>query len=1135
MVEFLIGSAKSGKTQRCYEDIKEALKEEAYDNLIMLVPEQFNLQVQLELAHLLHPGLVRVEVMSFTNLAQKVLGEVGGNKEPIIDDLERVMILKKLLEEHKIKLAYFKKSYNSEGFIDGINRLITVFEQNNIQGDVLETLTQTKDASSVFKCKMEDIAHIQEWFNGYIHNKFMTVEKTMERLAGCVNKSSYLNKATLWIDGFYGFTMPQIKILTELIHKTERVVITLPMDKAYDVKEFILPNNPFYDSIRNYQRLVEMCMQEDVQYSVTQLKQAVKEECTPIHYLEQNYLKSYAKPYEGEQNQVFVQLTSNKAEEIEQVAKQIKGLIRDEQYRYRDIAVLVGDLGIYKSNLVSLFKEYGIPVFIDDKKSIHTNSLVAVIQGVLDVIIQNYTYKSIMSLLRINMMGLTLEEIDCVENYILEQGIKGEKKWAEPWERECSWITLEEINSLREKIYGKIAALKQHMQQEKEEKGRLSIKAATIGVYNFLESIEAYETIEKRIAYYKENGEGALERENAQIWGRVVETLERLVDLLGDEKVSLTTYKNILKTSFGYIKMGIIPPSKDQVIVGTIDRTRLPQTKAVFVMGVNEGLIPKVDESMNLFSDMDKLTLASLCQSKDERQERLGDVLVNQPVFSGQFLVYSALTRATEKLFISCMQADENGKSQRPSLVFYKLRKMFGLWKEVSHEPLEQIQGAMPTLGYVGNVLREYLETEDEKFQDDIWKDTLSWYMEDPVWRGRIQTLVKDFGYTNQQHYLKKENAKLLYPDGLETNISQLETYRNCPCCYFIKYGIKASERKVLKWNAADIGTLFHATLERYPKELQMRKTTWVEANEVQMNESIEAAVAHSVQKSTYANKQDGKLKYTISRVEKMSKRAINALTYQLKQGEFEPYDYEVNFGYEGLPPIEIVLDDENTILLKGQIDRVDLYVKNDSERYVKILDYKSGQKAFSLLEVYHSLQLQLLLYLDAYLRMNKNNKAAGMFYFHIDTRSIKYELGMDDAQAAARQLKQFKLSGLALDDVEIIQLMEHDIKGEIVPAKVKKDGALAATSSVASEGQFDRLRVYMIECIKTLGKEMLAGKISARPYKLKEKDACTYCKYSTICQFDENMIDNDYEKLEELRDKQIWEHICPGMKGDEK
>ena len=1128
MALFILGVAKTGKTTLCYDQIKEELAKEAYHNLIMLVPEQFNLQVQIELSKLLKPGLLRTEVMSFRNLAKRVLKEVGGIKEPVIDDLERVMILKKVLEQHKSQLIYYKTSYQSDGFVEGINRLITLFEQNEIDKNLLDALEQDEKSSAVFKSKMQDINAINEWFHSYINQRFITVEKTMERLAGAVHKSDYLKGAVVWIDGFYGFTAIQMRIIEELMHKAAKVIITLPMDRQYTINEYIYPNNPFYDSIKNYQNLMKRCEQGEVPFETVVLK-AEENKQDALSYLGENYLKAYVKPFEGEQNAIKVMSFPSKDKEVTMLAQEIVRLVRDEGYRYHEIAVLVGDMGQYKSAIISLFKEYDIPVFMDDKKSIHTNSLVAIIDAALEVITSGWSYKSIMTFLRFNRLELTVDEIDTLENYLLEHGIQGKRKWDAVWERESKGIDLEKILSIKEKVQAPLMYLEEALKEAKEKNGRISIRQASMAIYNFLEQIKAYERTQRLIDYYKEIGERALELENTQIWGQVVDTLERLVDLLGEEFVSIKVFKNILKTSFSYIEMGIIPPSKDQVIVGNIERSRIPGVRALFVLGVNEGVIPKVDESMPLFSDMDKLTLMQLCENADEKRTRLYDAVVQSPLYLGQFLVYYAFTRAREKLYVSTIQVDDNGKVLRPSIVFYKLKKLFGSI-EIIEDELEDLQVAQPALGYVGWQLRKYL---DGQGLEGPWQDAVSWFMTSPTWQERFKHLASYMAYSNQQDHLKEENAKVLYPEGLVTNISQLELYRNCPCCYFIRYGLKASERKVLQWNAADIGTLFHTTLERYPKELAKCKTTWTDASPQQQDLCIEEALKYSAAKLSQNAKQDGRFVYTLKKAHKMTKRAINALTYQLKAGEFVPEAYEVSFGSEEMPPIEIILDDTHTILLKGQIDRVDIYMKDAEHKYIKVLDYKSGNKNFSLLELYHGLQLQLLLYLDAYLRLNEKHKAAGMFYFHIDTRTIKYETGMELGEALNKQLKQYKLSGLSVDNIEILEKMENGLKGEVLPAKAKKDGTLSSGASVASEAQFNQLIGYMHDLIRNLGKDMLAGKISAKPCKLKEKDACAFCKYHTICQFDSSNTDNAYEQLDSLKDQEIWEELKKGERKD--
>lgn len=1135
--KFILGRAGSNKTSVCYNQIQEALEKDEYSNLIMLVPEQFNLQTQIELSQRLYPGLLRVEVISFKNLAKRVLKEAGKDHYLVIDDLEKVMILKRILEEHKKELSFFKKSYISEGFVDSINRLMTIFEQNSIEIETLEHMIEDKEATSIFQYKMQDIKNIYGWFNDYIAEKFITAEGTMKLLADHIKESHYLDHTSIWIDGFYGFTTAQLQIVRELLKKAKELTITLPMDRVYGAEEKIFENNPFYESIKTYQKLIHICDEEKFEKTIDFTssmrvdrsegeglaeQQEVSQE---LSYLEENYLKSYVKPFGQEAEDVMVSVYANVEEEIEETGKQIVGLIRDKGYRYRDMAILVGEMGRYKSSLTSIFKEYGIPFFLDYKRDIHTNSLIATIEGVLEIITTSWSYKGVMSFLRTHMTTLSLEEVDLLDNYLLEYGIKGKGKWQKAWEFGAEGNDLERVNQIREKVISIIAPLEEEISQYKGKDGRLSIKETTISLYHFLESIQAYETLERRTEQHKLAKNRTLELENSQIWGQVVEIFERLVDILGEEKVSVSTYRNILKTSFSYIKMGIIPPAKDQVIVGTVDRTRLPKEKTLFILGINEGLIPKQSSTMDIFSDMDKITLTAVCKAKDNKRDRLNDILVNQDIYGSTFLIYTALTRATQKLWVSSVATDEVGRSMRPSIVFYKLRKMFKQKEIVTKRLSDDIFAPLPTFGMIGGKLREDMEGKEE--EDNTWRDIVSWYTSSEAWKDKIQTMSQHILYTNQQHYLHKDTAKILYDERLDTSISKLETFRNCACCYFIKYGIKAEERKLFKWNTAEIGTLFHSVLERYPEELQKRHTNWVEADNLQMDESVKSAVTYSIEKYNRSGREDGRFKYTANKVEKMSKRAIRALTYQLRQGKFEPKDYEVNFGYEGMPPIEIQIDETRSVLLKGQIDRVDVYAKENGEQYVKIIDYKSGKKQFNLVELYYGLQLQLLLYLDSYIKLNEKNKPAGMFYFHIDTTYVKYETGTTLEDIRDKQLKNFKLSGLVLEDEEIIRMMDEEGTGQIIPAKFNKDGSVAKRSSVASENQFEQLREFIVDKVRVLGKDILDGRVTANPYKLTSKDPCTYCKYQSICQFDTTKQDNEYEVLDKIGNEEIWEHIC--------
>ncbi len=1123
-VKFVIGRSGSGKTTSCYNDIKSYLKQDPFSPLLMLVPEQFNLEVQKELARELHPGLLSSEVISFNTLAREVFRETGKSEAVVVEDLERMIILKKVIEEHKKEIVFYKKNINNTGFIESMNRFITLLEQSGIGEEELTDFGQDERSSLLFKSKLDDLRLIYTEFEKYLGTQFVTIEKNMTLLSKSITHSKKLESSRIWIDGFYGFTYQQIFTIGELMKKAKEVVVTLPMDRDYKVTEKIRSNNPFYESIINMHKLINICESSKIPYKVEVVNYKSESKAEELIYLEKNYLNSYANKYVGENKGIYLGAYSSRSQEVERMAQEIVRLTREEGYRYNEIAILVGSISDYETLIETIFKLYELPYFLDMKRNIHTNNFVSLIESVLEILTSSYSYKGMMKFLRCEILDIPRGDIDKLENYILAYGIRGKKKWSSEWLFDEKNVEDQAaINETREKILAPIQRLELRL-RETRVKGKNTVLDITKAIYLFLEDIGAYSKLQLYVDKYKKEQNRLLEIETSQIWNKIIEVFERLARILGSEEMDITTYRKILETSFSYIKMGVIPPTKDQILIGEVERTRVPRTKACFVLGGNEGVIPKIEEKTPVFSEMDKVTLSSLCYKEQGAKGRLYDLVVWQPIYGAQFSMYTILTSSTNKFYMSVPLADENGSPMRTSMIYYKLKRMFGE-KEIDEIPfLRKVQRPMGTFEYMSSKLSDYIEGRSE---DEDWKDLVSWYMLRDDWKEKLEKLMINLFYTNQQHFLKPETTKKLYDSRLETSISRLENFRQCACCYFMKYGIKASERRTLKFDSAKIGTLFHTTLEQYPKELSAMNTAWKTATKEEMEKGVKLATQYAVSGVNKSQKETGSFKYTVKKVEKMATRAINALTIHLKNGEFEPEGYEVNFGKgNGFPPIEIQIDDERTIYVVGQIDRVDVFYKSETEKYVKILDYKSGQKNFDLLEVYYGLQLQLLLYLDAYLQKEPGYEPGGVFYFHINNPYTAYKVGMDDEKIEANNLKQFKLSGLAVNIDEVIKALDKTNSGSTVPVTFNKDGSVKKGSSVATKSQFESLEKHIVNAIRDLGKDLLDGKVSAKPYRLKGKNPCDYCSYHNICQFSDDQRDNCYEELAVMSKDEVWKQL---------
>ncbi|HHX62979.1 MAG TPA: helicase-exonuclease AddAB subunit AddB [Epulopiscium sp.] len=1152
-LQLIIGRAGSGKTTYCHEEIEKALSQGIKQSLIMIVPEQFNLQTQEALAYRIHPGLLKVEVQSFKNLALRIFGELGGPQEPIVDDLGRLMILRKIIEENQKELILFNKSGRQTGFMECLNRLITEFEQYLITPEILDQLYDKSETSPALQRKLHDIKLIYLGFMDYIKSKFLTNEQTIDLLIEKVKESSYLKGAHIWMDGFYGFSPQQYELITELLKYAGNVTITLPLEKAPDPIEALNENNPFYEAQKAFQKLYANAKEQGVEINKVIVAEApdlklgldlesdlgldlAVQECRELCHLEKEYLKHQPKVYKDKAKDIWIDEFSNQYEEIEALAKRIIALVRDEDYRYKDIAVVAGSLAPYEGIIKGIFEEYEIPCFIDEKKSISTHALVELVKGILDVVNTNWSYNAICRVLKTGLFPIKQVDIDLLENYILAFGIRGKKMWLqeEPWAyenitrhsedvKEYILQQQSQVNEIRNQVASYLIVV-QNKLKTKNKTDRPTIREISIAIYEFLEAIKVEEQINSWIQKAKENQELSLEKEHSQIWDRVKEIFERLVDILGDEVVLTSLYAKILESAFGTVKMGMIPPARDQVIIGDIERSRIHQVRALFVIGTNDGMIPKVENGPEIFSDMDRMRI----------EETDIEIVASSraKTFESQFLVYLAITKPKERLIVTCSLADEVGKSMRPSIVMHRLKKIFSQREPHGEDEfLSHIYHPVPTFGYVGRKMREQL---DGRKGSEDWKDIASWYMGKENWRGKIDTAVDYLFYTNQQHYLDKETAKTMYDNPLYSSVSKLETFRQCAFCYFIKYGIKAEERRLFQFNAMDLGILFHKALEEYPVRLEKESLGWRDVNNEQIDRYVGEVVQEVVaQYGGSMGRPTAQNKYKIQQIQNMTKRAVTVLTDQIKKSKFDPKEYEVEFGEGQFPPIVINIDNNRKMLLTGTIDRVDVY-ELENEEFIKILDYKSGKKAFDLMEVYYGLQLQLLLYLDAYLKISTENLPAGVFYFHIDNPIIEYKVGMSKEDIEKERAKRFKLSGLVLEDVNIANALEEETKGEVIPATLIKSGDFSATSSVATNEQFNLLREHIVETIRELGKEILNGKVSALPYQLDNKQPCEYCKYLSICQFDVSQKDNAYEKLDKLKKEQIWAKLSEKKEGDD-
>ncbi len=1128
-IRYILGRAGSGKTHRVLDEIEYRIKEKSNHRLILLVPEQFTLQAEADLIFKKNlEGIMRVEVISFQRLGYKVLNEAGGIKKTAINELGKIMVLRKLFEENSKNLTVFNKASKKDGFLSNFCQLITELKRDDIPTEIIEQKSEGITQDNMLKRKLKDISLIYSKFNEYMEGKYTDDEDKMNLVIEKLDNSTYFDDAEIWVDGFNSFSALEYKILEKLMVKSRKlnISLTLDMKNSHD-------NSIFKPTSNTYEKLRDIALKNGIEERKTILDAKTEYKKQEIWHLEKELFAYPYKKYEKSTERVKIFYSLNQYTEIENVASYIVSLARDKDYRWRDISVVCNMIDSYSSTIKRVFSEYGIPYFIDDKRSIMNNPIIKFIISGLEIISRNFRYEDVFKFIKTGFSDLDKSEYEVLENYVLRYGIMGDK-WLSDFIYGENEFELEKINDIRKKFIQHIGTFK------KKIKSKNQIDNLTKYLFEFLTDMNVEEKLNSLIDKQKEKGYLELVNENTQIWNIVMEVLDQLVEILGDKKVTISEYVKILESGLSEYQVGIIPPTMDQVLVGSLDRSRSHDIKALFVVGVNDGILPSTVEDSGILLDEEKMEMKSIGIDISSDSET--------KACEEDFSVYTSFTKPSEYLFISYALGDNEGKTLRPSMLIDRLKKIFGnltVYSDIiKNEEIEMnlIATPMSTFKYLVENLR--LKLDGNKI-NEMWRDVYHWYYNEENWREKLQLVIEGLYHVNQQEKIDESYTRQIYQLPFRSSISRLETYVNCPYSHFIKYGLAPEERKVYEIKSPDLGMLFHNSIEEFSKELSIENLSWDQIDRHKSDEIVEKILdkmiddfQHGLLLSTH------RYKYMVNRLKRISKRALWTITEHIRKGDFVPMQHEVSFGdgpNSKIPPIVINLPNGEEIRLEGRIDRVDI-LEGEKGSYVKIIDYKSGNKAFSLSDAYYGLQIQLLVYADAIIsngdKLIKNDiYPAGVFYFRIDDPMV--ESDVEDLELIEKEIaKKLKLDGIILKDINIVKSMDRDIEetnnSSIIPVSINKDGSFSKSSSVLDKEDMNLLIKHVKGLISEIAEEILKGKIKIEPCKIDKRVSCTYCEFSTICQFETSFEDNKYRNIKKLKDDDVMLRIRQKSGGEE-
>ncbi|MDP4159857.1 MAG: exodeoxyribonuclease V subunit gamma, partial [Bacillota bacterium] len=848
----------------------------------------------------------------------------------------------------------------------------------------------------------------------------------------------------------------------------------------------------------------------------------------------------------------------NRRAEVEGVARELRRLARDHGLRWNEMSVMTRDIQGYNELVSQVFSSYEVPHFLDHKRSILHHPLIELVQSIIETAGSHWGYEPLFRCLKTDFFPLQRDAVDRLENYVLEHGIHGEgwnsnvtwryhRQWSlgENEEQRATELKFQtELNSFRQTVYDFAARFVQGVSPGSNT-GTLTVREITELLYTFLEKLGVQATLRKWSQMAQEEGALTEAKLHEQIWDAVIQVFDEMVSGLGEEYLELEEYALILASGIEGIELGQIPPGLDQVLVGSLERSRNPEVRVLFLLGANEGVLPARPTTDGVLDA--------------EEREQLGKVGVvlapkgKAQIFEEQFFIYTALTRATEKLVVCYPLTDEEGKGLTVSPVVTRLTHIFPMLTEC----FLGNQAEIDLISQPDSAFQAYAQQLGALRQGEplslLWEATETWLTQDPLRQGLAKRLRSSLVTKNQEERIQRPLARRLYGKRLKASISRLEQFAKCPFGHYARYGLKLRERLTYQLSSPDMGQFFHALLHDFALQLQERGLVWGKLTKEEswalvseLADKLAPNLQHNILLSS------ARYRYLTHKLKRTVHHAVRVLAEHARQGVFIPIQLEVSFGpNEILPGIEVPLTEDDSLLLCGQIDRVDAAFL-DGRVYLRILDYKSRELSLSLDSIYYGLNLQLLSYLNVALQgaevllnttlpsaqdevasgidnPSPGKIPAGFLYFPVLEPQLEEKIPLNQEELEQRRVKAVKVSGFLLADPRVLEAMDSSFsagQSDLLGLKLKKDGHFKKGSNVLTEDQFSRLSNHLHQWFRQKGEEILEGDISLSPYRRGKSTGCQYCSYKPVCHFDPYLPENQYRDLPALKQEEIWKRL---------
>lgn len=1115
-IQFIVGPSGTGKSEYIYEQMIAKSKDAKKEPVLFLLPEQSNMSAEKKMIAM-HPqhGTMDISILSFTRLAFKVFDELNVHTKDILDDYGKSMLVMKIIKEHESELAYYNNMSKKPGFVDEIKSILSEFYQYQITQKVLSDVIANLNPEKSLYHKMSDLKIIMHAFEEEIAGKFMVAEQLLSLLKEYAKESKLLQNASIYFDAFSGFTPVQYSVIEAFMKMGCNLYFAVTMDadligkNDYSEQGLFALSKQTVDRLSNMAQACQMKVEPHVSFA-DNYRLKGKE---GLLHLERNLFRFPVNAYQNNCEQVDFFTVKNATKEMHFVAKMIQKYVMEKGYHYNDFAIVCGDVEQRGVLFNQVMRAYEIPYFLDYSEKMLHNPIVELIDSLFEIFRMNFTYESVFALFKSGFFEMEAGKLYALENYCVQYGVRGYDWWNQPFIG--SKKGLHEINETRR-------ACMDILNSTVEVLGKKKAFASEYirSIYDFMVQNEIAKKIYK-ISLMLEREERLREaKAYAQVYDKFIDVLEKTMDILGDEVLERDAFLQVLKSGVSDMHLGIIPSTLDQVIIGDMERSRLPEVKIIFVLGVNEGVLPKGAKKKGILVDRDRKQLK-------EMQVILAPDSTDE-MFLQQFNWYLQLTKASEKIILSYREEDDDFGAMRPSYFFERMQRIF------PNNPCHKWGQDGETIAVSKDVI---LMDFANKLMETSFNDASLLEVVRKHFPTEYDQMMQGYFYQNDESVLQQKIAKMLYGDSMVHSVSRLETYAGCAYQFFLQFGLGLQKREEYRVQTNNIGTILHAVMEKFFKWIKDEKKDLSVLSEQERNEQVVAltiAAAHEENETIFES--SFRQQHQLDVLVRIAKRSVENLCRHLQMGSLKPAYFEEKFSPEmKLSYIDMALANGIQMGLRGIVDRVDIK-ETEQAVYVKVIDYKSGDKNMDYQKLYDGKQLQLTVYMNVMLEIlqrqypDKKIIPTGMYYFRLYDPIVE---GMDEQEVADARTKASRLTGLVNTDDTCLEYMDGKT-GSVVPLRFKKDGSIYAGSNAAvTQQELEAISVFVREKMIEIGNQITSGKIAMNPEKGTQNSPCNFCDYRAVCRFEAGLGGNAYKMATQLRKEEIKEKIFePYKKG---